>query len=237
MLPPPAGQSEPARTPWPWIVACAALTVALLSSALWWRSVRLLDDLTTEVAQLRAHASLLAAVPPVVTSAPPPRAPAEAAAPAAAPAAEIRPLVVPVPYGADTFGGARYDLIRQFLFRLVRQKVTGVAEVRTFAGRFCLVGSPGEGYSLAPEDVAFSKCDLVGNPSEEGSSAAQRTPLALANLIGEIRSTTHGGLDVQLAGGDPANLVTAYPMPSAELTAGEWNRVASSNNRVEIRVR
>jgi hypothetical protein len=109
--------------------------------------------------------------------------------------------------------------------------------VRTFAGRFCLVGSAGEGYSLAPEDAAFSKCDLVGNPSEDGSSATQRTPLALANLIGEIRSSTHGALDVQLASGDPASVVTAYPTPTTDLTAGEWNRAASSNNRVEIRVR
>jgi CheY-like chemotaxis protein len=229
--------TERPRAPWAWIVACVALAIALLSTALWWRSVRLLEDLSAQVSELRAHESPLSAALPVPVPAPVAHVPAAATGDAGAPGADVRPLVIPVPYGAETFGGARYDLIRQFLTRLVHQKVTGVAEVRTFAGRFCLVGSAAEGYSLAPEDIAFAKCDLVGNPSEDGSSAAQRTPLALANLIGEIRSSTHGTLDVQLASGDPANLVTAYPTPTAELTAGEWNRAASSNNRVEIRVR
>jgi hypothetical protein len=239
MLPSQSGLAERPRAPWAWIVASVALAVALISSALWWRSVRLLEDLSVQVTELRARESPLAAVlpAPAPVAHVPAAATADTAPAAAAPAADVRPLVIPVPYGADTFGGARYDLIRQFLFRLVHQKVTGVAEVRTFAGRFCLVGSAGEGYSLAPEDAAFSKCDLVGNPSEDGSSATQRTPLALANLIGEIRSSTHGALDVQLASGDPASVVTAYPTPTTDLTAGEWNRAASSNNRVEIRVR
>jgi CheY-like chemotaxis protein len=238
MLPSQSLLGERPRAPWAWIVACVALAAALISSALWWRSVRVLQDLSVQVTALRSRESPLAAALPVPASAPLTHVPvaATAAAPIT-PAADVRPLVIPVPYGADTFGGARYDLIRQFLFRLVHQKVTGVAEVRTFAGRFCLVGSAAEGYSLAPEDVAFSKCDLVGNPSEDGSSATQRTPLALANLIGEIRSSTRGTLDVQLASGDPASVVTAYPTPTADLTAGEWNRAGSSNNRVEIRVR
>ncbi len=42
-----------ASPPWAWIVACSALAIALISSLLWWRSVRLLEGLTEEVAQLR----------------------------------------------------------------------------------------------------------------------------------------------------------------------------------------
>jgi CheY-like chemotaxis protein len=232
MLPPQNGLSERPRTSGAWVIACAALGVALISSSLWWRSARLLEDLNSQVAQLRAQQAPPApTVPAPVAAAPqPPPAATTATAP------DVRPLVVPVPYGSETFGGARYDLIRQFLQRLVRQKASGVVDIRTFAARFCLVGNAGDGYSLAPEDTPFLKCDLVG-PSEDAPATPQRTPLLLANMIAEIRSTTHGALDVQLAAGDPANLVTPYPTPSPELTAGEWNRAASSNNRIEIRVR
>jgi hypothetical protein len=118
----------------------------------------------------------------------------------------------------------------------VRQKVTGVAEIRSYAGRFCLVGNAVDGYSPAPDETVFGKCDLVGNPSEDAATA-QRTPLALANLLAEIRSTTRGALDVQVLAGDSANLAAQYPTPSAELTAGEWNRAAATNNRIEIRLR
>jgi hypothetical protein len=161
----------------------------------------------------------------------------QAGLPAGAPVTETKPIVVPVPYGADALGGARLEIIRQLLYRLARQKVAGVADIRTFAGRFCLVGNALDGYSQAPDETLFSKCDVVGNPSDEALSPAQRTPLALANLIGDVRNTTHGALEVQVAVGDGASVVSPYPTPAADLTAGEWNRAASANNRVEIRVR
>jgi len=140
-----------------------------------------------------------------------------------------------VPYGAEPLGGARMDIIRQHLDRLVRQKVTGIAEIRTFAGRFCLLGNALEGYSPAPEETLVSRCDLVGNPSEDAFTSP-RTPLALANLIAEIRSTTRGALAVQVAAGDPNNVLVPYPTASTYLNAGEWNRTAIANNRLEIRV-
>jgi len=236
-LPPPP---EPARrgagAPWAWIVACSALAIALASSALWWRSVKLLEELRVEITQLSAHQ----AAPTVAAAAAPggEQSPAPASA-AVAPAAstDTKPVIVPVPYGAEALGGARFEVIRQLLYRLARQKVAGVADIRTFSGRFCLVGSALDGYSLAPEETLFSRCDVVGNPSDEGLSPAQRTPLVLANLIGDIRNSTHGTLDVQVSAGDPANVLSPYPAAARDLTAGDWNRAASTNNRVEIRVR
>jgi CheY-like chemotaxis protein len=233
-LPPPEPDTPPpsARTTWPWIVACAALVIALLSSALWWRTVKLLQRVEVEIRQLHAlqpaqTRTVAAAAQPVAQ--PPP--------PVAAAPGDFKPMVVPVPYGAEALGGARLDTIRQLLYKLARQKAAGVVDIRTFSGRFCLVGSALEGYSLAPEETPFAKCDLVGNPSEEALSSAQRTPLAFANLLAEIRSTTHGTLDVQVSAGDSSSVLIAYPAAASDLTAGEWNRAASANNRVEIHVR
>jgi CheY-like chemotaxis protein len=240
-LPPPEPGAPPpgtGRSPWPWIVACAALAITLVSSALWWRSVNLLEGLRVELTQLQTAQTQARALQQAAS-----QAAAVAAAPAAAreaprSAPDLKPTILPVPYGAEALGGARLDTIRQVLYRLARQqKAVGVVDIRTFAGRFCLVGSALEGYSLAPEETPFAKCDVVGNPSEEALSPAQRTPLVLANLIAEIRSTTHGTLDPQVSAGDPASVLTPYPATSGDLTAGEWNRAASANNRVEIRLR
>ena len=253
-LPPPPGVAAPpprraATAAWGW-VACAALAVAV-SAVLWWRTVRVLDALTTQLTQMREHqdAQALATAAGAASRAPP--APAAAAPEAVAPAAAARsapaaaatlipsdskPLLVPVPYGADAFGGARLELIGKLLYRLARQKVAGVVDIRTFPGRFCLVGNALDGYSLAPEETLFARCDVVGNPSEEALPGSQRTPLALANLIGDIRSSTHGALQVQVAVGDAGSVLAPYPLVVSELTAGDWNRAASANNRVEIRV-
>jgi hypothetical protein len=227
-----------------------------LSAALWWRTVRVLDSLTTQLTQMREHqdaqalatrAGAASRAPAAPAAAPPEAVAPEAVAPAAparsAPAAaatvipsDSKPLLVPVPYGADAFGGARLELIGKLLYRLARQKVAGVVDIRTFPGRFCLVGNALDGYSLAPEETLFARCDVLGNPSDEALPGSQRTPLALANLIGDIRSSTHGALQVQVAVGDAGSVLAPYPLVVSELTAGDWNRAASANNRVEIRV-
>ena len=41
---------------------------------------------------------------------------------------------------------------------------------------------------------------------------------------------------MQLVNGSETQRVAAYPDPSARATAGDWNRSAASNNRVEIRI-
>jgi CheY-like chemotaxis protein len=238
-LPPPP---EPrVAAPWAWVVACAALAIALASTALWWRSVQLLEGVKVELLELRAQqaAQAVAAPAPVPGAAEPLAAgtpPSSAGTPGTAMPTDTKPIVLPVPYGADALSGARLEVIRQVLYRLARQKIAGVADIRTFAGRFCLVGNQLDGYSLAPDETLFSKCDVVGNPSEDATGPTQRTPLALANLAGDIRSTTHGALDVQVASGDSTSVLAPYPAAGGTLTAGDWNRAASANNRVEIRI-
>jgi CheY-like chemotaxis protein len=223
--------SLPAGPPWAWITACTALAIALLSTALWWRSVHLLEGLSAQIEQLRApRVANLAPAPLAVPAAAP------AAEPAPAGAVEAKPIVVLVPYGADALGGGRLEVIGKLLNRLAAEKRSANLDVRTYAGRFCLMGNGSDGYSLAPEEMLYSRCDVVGNPSDEALSPAQRTPLALANLIGDVRSSTNGAVGVRLAVGDAAQLAQPYPQVVPDLTAGEWNRAAIANNRVEIRV-
>jgi CheY-like chemotaxis protein len=150
---------------------------------------------------------------------------------------DAKPLVISVPYGADALGGPRLDLIRQLLDRLVKENHGGVVDIKSFPGRFCLVGNANDGFSLAPDETPFTKCDAVGNPSDDALSPAQRTPLPFANLVGAIRNTSHGALDVQASMGEATSAIAPYPPLSPELTAGEWNRAGGANNRVEIRVR
>src|SRR5437016_788109 len=62
-LPPPEAvppPPRPASSAWAWLVACAALTIAPVSSALAWRTVRLLEGLTIELTQLRSQSASLA---------------------------------------------------------------------------------------------------------------------------------------------------------------------------------
>jgi CheY-like chemotaxis protein len=220
---------------WPAGVAAAACAVAVLAAGFWWGDYTRMEADRAEVTLLRQSiASQPAAAPAAV---PGPAVSAASTPTSALPALPPQPLVLEVPYSADALGGSRLGVIRRLLDRLVADNVSGVVQIRTFAGRFCLKGDPVKGYSLAPGRTPFAQCDVVGNPADDALPPAQRMPLALANLIGGIRDSTHGALDVETSVGDPGTIRTAYPPVTDELTAGEWNQAGKANNRVEILVR
>lgn len=150
---------------------------------------------------------------------------------------ESKPLVMPVPYGAEALGGPRLEIVRQLLDRMVKENRRGLVEIKSFPGRFCLMGNSSDGYSVAPDETPYSKCDVVGNPSDEALAPAQRTPLPFANLVGAARIASRGGIEVQSSTGEGTSIIAPYPQTTPELTAGEWNRAGSANNRLEIRVR
>jgi CheY-like chemotaxis protein len=251
---------------WAWIVASISLAIAFATTALWWQQSNQLRNLSGQVDGLRRQiaaqsetegpapvsgqtmadtmlakrAGALDGDSPANEGLKPatggPNNGIGGQSPPRALPTEAKPLVISVPYGADALGGPRLDLIRQLLDRLVKESHSGIVDIKSFPGRFCLMGNANDGYSLAPDETAFSKCDVVGNPSDEALSAAQRTPLQFANLVGGVRNASHRNIDVQPSTGDATVTITPYPPVSAGLTAGEWNRAGSANNRVEIRV-
>jgi hypothetical protein len=141
-----------------------------------------------------------------------------------------------VPYGEVPMAGERYESLRRLLDDLAARAFRGTVSVTSFPGRYCLSGSAGEGFELAAPDAPLSKCDVLGNPFDEQLGPAQREPLALANLVGAIRQRSGGAIDVQFVTGAESQRAASYPESSPRVTAGEWNRAAASNNRVEIRV-
>ena len=150
------------------------------------------------------------------------------------PASSATLRMEPVPYGEIPFDRSRLDVLRDFLAKLEVQGFHGVVRISNAAGMFCLSGNPADGFAPAAGNIPFSKCDLIGNPFEESLSSQQRQSLAFANLIASVRQRASGAISVALeSGGSPRNSVP-YPARTDQLTAGEWNRAAAANNRVEF---
>jgi CheY-like chemotaxis protein len=151
---------------------------------------------------------------------------------AASPAAS---RIEPVPYGEIPFDRTRLDVLREFLAKLEAQGFHGVVRVTNLAGMFCLSGNSADGFTPAAANLPLSKCDLIGNPFEDSLSDQQRQSLAFANLIAGVRQRASGAISIDLESGatSPHN-TTPYPVRTEGLTAGEWNRVAAANNRVEF---
>jgi CheY-like chemotaxis protein len=237
-LPPLPARAE--RLLWPWVAALVAACLIAAAFAASWVAER--DDLAKSRADvaalssanaelLRARADLSATVKGLtaaLTAASAGNAPAPAGASAFAARAEQ------VPYGEIPFDHGRLDVLRDMLTRLQSQGFHGVVKITSLAGLFCLSGNATDGFSVAGASLLASKCDLIGNPFDEALSGQQRQSLAFANLIAGVRQRTGGAITVALDNAGNARPTVPYPARTDALTAGEWNRAASANNRVEF---
>jgi CheY-like chemotaxis protein len=142
----------------------------------------------------------------------------------------------PVPYGELPFDHSRVDVLRDVLGKLEAQGFRGVVKVTSSPGIFCLTGNAADGFVPAAPTLPVGKCDLVGNPFEDSLSGQQRQSLSFANLVAGVRQRTGGAINVVTENVASPRAPAAYPAHSDTLTAGEWNRAASANNRVEYSV-
>lgn len=244
-----APQDRPAQ-PWGWLAATLGLGLAFIAlTILFLREVDARRQATAELARIGALMDTMAARVEAGQRA---AAAAQAAlaesmgvgAMSLAPggvalaAASSDPALVarePVPYGEIPLAGSRIPPLRAALMKLVGDRYAGIVQVRTYPGSFCLVGNATEGYSLAPDDLAYARCDVVGNPAYDGLEPSQRESLGFANLVAESRRMTSGALKVRVLSGSPADTLVAYPSIDDRLTAGDWNKAGVVNNRIEVR--
>ncbi|MGD0501606.1 MAG: response regulator [Steroidobacteraceae bacterium] len=242
-VPVPAPVSEapaPRRSAWPWIGAMAAVCLLAGISTFLWMSTR--DDLArahAELADLRAADAELKQASDRLADSLKDLTAAVAAAPGSAQASSAPgsgaglPRAEQVPYGELPFDRSRLEVLRDVLTKLEAQNFRGVLKVVSLPGMFCLAGNASDGFAPAPAALPANKCDLVGNPFEESLSGQQRQSIAFANLVAGVRQRTSGAITVAVENSASPRAATPYPARTDALTAGEWNRAAAANNRVE----
>jgi CheY-like chemotaxis protein len=239
--PPPAPEPIEALPPppppnrWPLVAAIAALALlpTVVLAVLHMRTLDTLNDLAQSNTKLNAYVQeqqlQLAALQQAV------RGRETQAAPVIARTAAADVESEPVPYGEAPLAGARLERMRDMITQLKAGGFHGTLRVATYVGEFCLVGNGIEGYSMAADDLPASRCDLRGNPFDDGLSAAQRQSLPFANLVASLRQDKSDQLRVEVEheGRKP---VVPYPRGDqlAKVTAGDWNKIAAQNNRVEF---
>jgi CheY-like chemotaxis protein len=238
----------PVRAPrpmWPWAAGVAAACAAAALFAAAWIIAR--DDLAksrAEVAGLasanaelqQARSDLSANLKDLTAALSAASALTAGANPTAggAGASAFGPRIEAVPYGEIPFDRGRLDVLRDLLTKLETQSFHGVVKITSLAGLFCLTGNATDGFTPAASSLPASKCDVVGNPFEDSLSGQQRQSLAFANLIAGVRQRTAGAITVAIENAGSGRPIAPYPARVDSLTAGEWNRAAAANNRVEF---
>jgi CheY-like chemotaxis protein len=228
--PPPARAARPV---WPWFAGiAAACLVAAVFAANWFVTREELATSHAEIAGLKsANAELQQARSDLSNAV------KDLTAALAVPAIGTQafaPRVEPVPYGEIPFDRGRLEVLRDLLTKLEATGFRGVVKITSLAGLFCLSGNATDGFIPAGASSPASKCDVVGNPFEDSLSGQQRQSLAFANLIAGVRQRTAGAITVSIENSGSGRPIIPYPARVESLTAGEWNRAAAANNRVEF---
>lgn len=232
-LQPVATQSAALR--WPLLAAISAIAIlpTIVLAVLYTRTLQTTQALTQSNAHLASvveeQQSQLASLQQAARDA----AVAATAATAVSPATKVTREAVP--YGEAPLAGTRLERLRELLADLKASGFRGKLKVASYVGEFCLTGNGIEGYSMAADELPVKRCDLVGNPFDDSLTNAQRQSLGFANLISSVRQQTGDALTIEVANAGRLPSV-AYPEGDglARATAGDWNRIAAQNNRVEF---
>jgi len=140
-----------------------------------------------------------------------------------------------VAYGQAPFAGARLERLRTIVTSLQARKFRGTVQVESHVGDFCLTGDAGSGYSLADPESSMRKCDVMGNPFDESLSPVQRLSVEFANFVAAAKQQSGGALTIEVIDGSRRAPVQ-FVDQNEKTTAGDVNKAATANNRVEFRV-
>ncbi len=138
------------------------------------------------------------------------------------------------PFNEFPFDDKRAAEIRDLLERLVALDFKGRVRIESHLGEFCLVGDDSNGYRLAAPDAAIEDCTLVGHPLDGSSFLADRESVGFAEFIERSPLVNGSGIVVELVAHDRGHSLGQVPLPVDVSTAGEWNRIAETNNRLEF---
>ena len=207
-----------------WLSAVAA-AITVLAGVFWYRATQDEARLASRLAAITARGN-----PATVRTAPAAITPV-----AVAPTRDVAVLVEAVPFGEPPLAGTRVEPVRALLNQLAASGFRGVVEIHSYPGSYCMQGSAGA-WTLPAADVGYAQCVQVGNPFDFSDLAGRQSP-TFASMLSAQNGRGRGTIDVQLISGAAAEVATPYPAISAPLTAGEWNRAAAANNRVEVHTR
>ena len=86
-------------------------------------------------------------------------------------------------------------------------------------------------------DLPVRECSFHGHPLQQLPSIGARQSIAFANFLSTSPLVNDSDISIEIVTHGYDNPVVDYPSRDSEMTAGDWNRIAATNNRVEVILR
>jgi CheY-like chemotaxis protein len=136
-------------------------------------------------------------------------------------------------YGEIPFGDDRALWLSELVNQLREAGFTGTVELRAHYGNFCLQKGAGGEMVLAKPDLDIGEClfaeEVVGSEAWRNEQS-----VSFANYLNVELARGGGDVEIFLFNSGFNDPFVTYPSAYEVKTAGEWNRVARSNQRLRI---
>jgi len=136
-------------------------------------------------------------------------------------------------YGQSPLDQTRVDKLDEFVVILDEAKFIGTVEVDLNFGNLCLERDQFGSLSLAPRELPISDC-LMYSDLEPDFLAEDYLSIPFQNFQSASPSIQNGSIVVKLVSSGLSRPHADYPRRSDISTAGQWNFVALSNNRIAV---
>ena len=139
------------------------------------------------------------------------------------------------PPTALPFGDAQLEKLKGLIDRLGALNFRGTIRLESHVGDFCMRRTSDGAWAMAANDLPATSCDRIGLPAEEARAESARQSVSFANYLVEL-IVGGGPIKVELEPLGNAEPLIPYGVATDAMTAGDWNRIAQQNQRVEIRL-
>jgi CheY-like chemotaxis protein len=139
-------------------------------------------------------------------------------------------------FGDLPLGDDRLQVVEQLTEQLLAIDFSGVVRIETHVGNFCLTVAGTDGYRLAGDGMMALDCDTIGVAAGEAYELGLGQSVAFANFIRLTDQRSSGRIRYEIVSMGNADPLMNYPTVADGMTADTWNRIAGTNNRVEISI-
>jgi len=137
-------------------------------------------------------------------------------------------------FGEVPFGDSQASVVATLVAELDRLNFAGTVALDVHIGRFCMSAGANGGLEQTPAAQSASMCEQIGWPEAEAVTISQGESLSFAYALANA-ARRYPRIKIEKVWRGIESTVVAYPSPYAA-TAGEWNKIAARNQRVELRL-
>jgi CheY-like chemotaxis protein len=130
-------------------------------------------------------------------------------------------------------GDYQASLLNELISRLTAVDFKGVVRLKVSVGDFCLIRNETGDYKAPPDDMPIQNCQTLGLTPEQSMAQSTRQSFGFTRFLSGA-PYNNGKINIDIVTDSKEKPLYKYPILYSIKTAGEWNRAARLNNRVEI---